>query len=291
MPRPFDPEDTVMFAQETNSWLVRLCSPARTRLQFVGFRTGAASIVVPILAGLSLAGCGGAGGPFAAVRAGVSRQAVSRHPYPITRSFTKAQATAFAHAVNLTSADLPRFTGSPMEAESSESDQQSHALLQCTGSADPHPLVAEASSEELERADPEHQETFYSRVAVLSTAALAAKELAEIRSSQGEQCVERQLKELIEGGGEAANYSLVSMVEHPLEVPGLPGGYELEVIMHATDGERSLYGYMDILGFFDGPVEVTLTAGRIQEPISPVTEQRLISVLFKRTQAYGTRLQ
>jgi hypothetical protein len=268
----------------------------------VGPRTGAASILVSttttILLGVALGGCGGAGGSHSATghapashpaggNTGVSSQAVAIHPTPITRSFTKAQATAFVHAVNLTAADLPGFT----QEENQEAGSQSPGLFRCAGIAVSRPLVTEASSEEFKRAGQagaEAREAFGSRVAVMPTASLATRALAAIRSRRGETCMKNELNEQYSGkSNEEESFTLVSMVERPLEVSGVSEGYELQTVTKATKGEHSIDIFMDILGFIDGPAEVALTAVGTPQAVSPAAEQHLISVLFERAQANG----
>jgi hypothetical protein len=245
------------------------------------------SIVVLILTGVALAGCGGAGGHPATSalvtgHAGVSRQAVSIHPSQIGDSPTKAQATAFADAVNLTSADLPSFTGSPPKQDSQESEAESAELVRCAGVAW-HPAVAEVSSENFKRRGPEGAEVLSSTVTVMGTAALAAQDVKAILSSRGEKCMENELNRgLAKKDSEQVNYAPGSVIDSPLEAPGVTEGFEFKAATNYTRLGSSYNIFVEVLGFRDGPVEVALTAIRDQEPVAPATVQHLLSVLVKR---------
>jgi hypothetical protein len=176
----------------------------------VGFRTGAASLLssttTTILLGVALGGCGGAGSHsatgtssashLAGTHPGSSAQAVavaSNNPTTGDRSPTKAQATAFAHAVNLTAADLPGYTASPTAESPRQDASESAELYRCAGVAHRPPPVSEVSSKTFKHNRTEGEEQISSSVAVMPTAALAARDLAAIRSKGGEACLEKAL--------------------------------------------------------------------------------------------------
>jgi hypothetical protein len=247
------------------------------------------SILVLVFTGAALAGCGGGGGSSAAGHpatghAGVGQRSVSRNPSPaVAGPAAKAQAIAFAHAVNLTAADLSGFTGSPAKEDSLQSEAESAALLRCAGVAEWHP-VAEVASPRFE-SGPEHEEQVMSTVTVMPTAALAEKDDAAIRSGRGEACIEKEIRQGLTRGHGSAYVSVSKVEEGSLEGPDVPGSFEFETSTDITVGEGGSAGaYMDLLGFTEGPVEVLLTVGDTSQPINPEAGQHLISLLFKRAQ-------
>jgi len=124
-------------------------------------------------------------------------------------------------------------------------------------------------------------------VAVMPTAALAARDLAAIRSKRGEACLEKALsKDISEGSGGQTPYVSVSKAEDPLKASGVDGSFEYKMSTDVSEEDGSSYGnYLDIFGFVEGSAEVTLTAGGSSGPVAPETEQHLLSILFKRARA------
>jgi hypothetical protein len=278
----------------------------------VGFRTGAASLfssmTTTILVGVALGGCGGAGGGShsatghssashpAGTHPGGSPQTAAVDPNNPTTgggSPTKAQATAFADAVNLTAGDLPGYTVSPTAESALQAASESAELYRCAGVADWRPPVAEVSSKTFMGSGPEGEELIEgeeqirSSVAMMPTAALAARDLAAIRSKGGEACLEKALsKGASEGSGGQTPYVSVSRAEDPLKASDVDGSFEYEMSTSVSqESGATLVHWIDILGFVKGPAEVTLTAGGSSGYVAPETEQHLLSVLFKRAQA------
>jgi hypothetical protein len=102
------------------------------------------------------------------------------------RSLTRRQAIAFAHAVNLTAADVPGFkVHSEQEHETAAEKRLEHEMLRCVRALGSHYGILEGShgvvemgSKEFGRETNTGEESVQSEVTVVRTPALAGKELA-----------------------------------------------------------------------------------------------------------------
>jgi hypothetical protein len=267
-------------------------SDKRRMDHMVGCGVRAATIGLLIFAGGSLASCGGASSHPAETNPTVVRPATDHPAVAATPSaavgaaLTKAQATALAHAINLTPADLPGYTRSPEKEATSKASAVEEA--RCANAPDPRLALTEVNSENFKRTGPAGNEELSSTVIVMPTTALAARSLAAIRSARGEMCLEHSLnKKLAESKHKGITYSPIAIVEIPAQVVGVPGGFGFHI---STDVSGSSGGfavlYIDVLGFVDGRTEVTLTATSTSHTVAPTTEQHLLSLLHKRATAH-----
>jgi hypothetical protein len=257
----------------------------------VGYGRKAATIGLLIFAGGSLASCGGSGHPAgtnpAIVRPATGHPAVTVAPNAaVGGTLTKAQATAIAHAINLTPADLPGYTRSPEKEGTSKA--AAVEVARCANAPDPRLALTEVNSENFKRTGTAGNEELGATVIVMPTAALAAKGLAAARSARGEVCLERSLnKRLAEGEHKGIAYSPIAIAGIPAQVVGVPGGFGFHISTDVT-GAASGFAvlYIDVLGFVDGRTEATLTATSTSHPIAPATEQHLLSLLRGRARAH-----
>jgi hypothetical protein len=249
-----------------------------------------------LLAGNSLAGCGGSGGSTSQA----TSQPTASHP-GVTHSggtasasgarsgsLVKAQATALAQAINLTSADLPGYSASPQKESNSKGE--SEELARCTGAPNPRLALAEVSSENFKRTGPEgfeNKEELSSTVTVMPSAALAAKSLAALRN-QGEACLEKLLnKKYAERSSEKVSYGQVGIVQIPPEDFSVSGGFGFNITMDVTATHGPFFVlYVDVLAFVEGPLEVMLSATSTNRPTTSATEQHLLSVLAARARTH-----
>jgi hypothetical protein len=242
-----------------------------------------------LLAGNLLAGCGGSGGSTSQA----AGQPTASHPgitvpSAVGGSLAKAQATALAQAVNLTSADLPGYSASPPKETNSK--EESEELARCTGAPSPRLALAEVNSENFKRTGPEgfeNKEVVSSMVTVMPSAALAAKSLAALRS-HGEACVEKLLnKKYAERSSQKASYSQVGIVQIPPEDFSVNGGFGFNITMDVTVTHGPFYVlYVDVLAFVEGPLEVMLSATSTNRPTTSATEQHLLSLLAARARTH-----
>jgi hypothetical protein len=237
--------------------------------------TGLALVAV----GGVLAGCGGNNAPAASATPRVSA--------PIT----KAQAAAYAHAVNLRASDLPDMDVSKPEHEEKAPTHTGLQLARCAGELDPLPRVLARSSPIEEGEEEQAKEVISSSVEVLPTPAVAAEHDAASISPRGLRCLERYIPAaLAKGNGRRVRYGPVTLRRLPDPLPGVAGSAAIELTTTLLGIPRQVaptppHVYIDVLGFVSGAAEVNLVAVGFPEPVGEETEQRLISLLYARAQA------
>jgi hypothetical protein len=239
-----------------------------------------------LLAGNSLAGCGSSTSQ-AVSQPGITHPGITAPTSgAVGGSLAKAQASALAHAINLTSADLPGYSASPQKENNSKAGSVEQA--RCMGAPNPHLALAEVNSENFARTGPEVNEGWSSTVTVMPSAASAAKYGTALHSARGEMCIEKSYnKVLAEGSNEKAAYGPISIAEIPAEVLGVSGGFGFHIATDVTGTARAFYVlYIDVLRFVDGPIEVSLEATSHSHPIAPATEHHLLSLLAARARAH-----
>lgn len=254
------------------------------------------SLMLLATAGL-LASCGtGARGAAAETRldaiASTAHDAtVSSASVGASGRLTKQQASAFAHAVNLRSADVPGFkmSSEPGEHETRSEKRLEGELLTCVagGVRERGRDVAEVESAAFEREGSSEDENVQSGVTVERTAAVAAKELAAIRGRRGRHCLSRYVNLLFKRQKpRGMRVSRISISSRSLPAPGTAGSFGLRIAATITERGVRVPFYIDMLGFVYGPAEVSLLAVGLPEPFPAATEQRLFSLLLARARSY-----
>jgi hypothetical protein len=210
------------------------------------------------------------------------------------RSSARAQALAFAHAVNLTAADVPGFTPSHRpEHESASERRLQQQLRSCVGAVGAPALqhspgtLAEASSPNFELHRSVLTLTVSSEVSVAHTSAQAAATLAAIRSPRVRACFSRYLSSLLKSQHiPGATVVGVSIASGTPPAPGTTGGFGWRVT--ATLAIRTIHisFYFDILGFIDGAAQVTLTSSGTVRPFPAKAEEELYSELLTRARSH-----
>jgi hypothetical protein len=253
-----------------------------------------------ILALLAIGGLLGACGTSNHVTSGVGTASVARTgarartvPGAGTgaagRALSKAQANAFARAVNLTAADVPGFRVSSEghEHETAAEKRLKHEMLRCTGGVGGERGLVELSSGSFERETRALYASVSSEVSVARTTAVAAKELAEIRGARVRGCLSRYLDLLFRASKFHGAVGPVSIAQGDPPAPGATGtfGWRISTAI-AFRGIRVPF-YMDILGFVYGPAEVTLVSSGLLRPFPAAAQQRLFSLLVKRAESRG----
>ncbi len=203
------------------------------------------------------------------------------------RLSTKAQALAYARAVNLRAADVPGFHGSSRshEHETAAQAQAEHALNRCLGGRGGAAALAELSSKDFEAQAGILSASVSSQVSVARTAALAASELAEFRSPRARGCLMRYLDLLFKGGQYHGAFRVVSIVAGTPPAPGASGSFGWRISSALALRGISVPFYVDVLGFVDGPAEVSLTSSGLPQPFPAAIEQRLFLLLLKRAES------
>lgn len=200
----------------------------------------------------------------------------------------KAQARAFAQAVNLRTGDVPGYKAAPREDEGSSSKEKLHEkeLQRCVGSGeDSHPLV-EASSPSFERKASIAQVSVSSSVTVHSSAALAKKELEAIRSPHTRSCFTKFFKGLFSGAYKGATIGPVSLESGTPPAAGTSGSFGWRLRTSLTVRSVRLPFDLDILGFFYGRSSVALMSFGVAVEFPAQAEQQLFLLLLSRAKAH-----
>jgi hypothetical protein len=256
-----------------------------------------AVILMLLGTGGTLAACGGsihAATPTVVRTAGttgVQAAAATGAPARTGKSLTRAQARAFAHAVNLRTADVPGFKVSSEngnEREAAGEKRLERKMLRCVGAAGPNRQLTEVSSKEFEREDGKGAQNVQSGVVVEQTSALAVKELAAVRSERGRRCFSHYLDLLFKGQKyRGVSVGPVSISQGSPPAPGTTGSFGWRITATITVHRVRVPFYADILGFVYGPAEVTLLSFGLPEPFPAATQQRLFSLLLTRAKMHG----
>jgi len=204
-------------------------------------------------------------------------------------SLSQGQARAYARAVNLTSADVPGFTASTQRPQRSASEARlEHAMLRCAGSAGSESALAEVGSKDFELKRGVLNLSVSSEVTVAHSAAAALRTLASIRDAHVRECFSRFLDTLIKGENlNGASVGPVSIQSGNPPAPGTAGGFGWRVTVPLTVHQLGVSFYLDILGFVDGPAEVTLSSTGLVQPFPAAVEQQLFKLLLARAKAHA----
>jgi hypothetical protein len=214
------------------------------------------------------------------------------------RPLTKAQALAFANAVNLTAADVPGFKATSRDDHESKTPAEKRLereLTRCTGESlnSPGGLVDESSRDfKLEHGILHFSVS--SEVSVARTPALAASELMAIRSKHVRTCLSRYLGRLLkyqilkeQTSKATINPNSISLsISHGTPpAPGATGSFGWRITATVAVHNIKLPFYIDILGFVYGPAEVTLTSSGAIRPFPASTQEHLYLLLLERAEA------
>ena len=243
---------------------------------------GVIALLALALAGEPLAACGsGASSTHTSARGAKSGPSASAQ-------LARRRALAFANAVNLTASDVPPFTASSQNESSSRSEQQAERQLRrCAGPVASSRGLAEVSSKNFQLKRDVLQLGVSSEVDVAPSSAQAAKNLAAIRSAHVRSCFSRYLEELFKGPQFAGGaVSPVSIESGTPPAPGATGSFGWRAIAAFTVQGITVHLYLDMLGFVDGPAQVTLFSSGVLRPFPAAVQERLFSLLLVRAKAH-----
>jgi len=213
--------------------------------------------------------------------------AAGRKSGTTTRPATRQRALAFAHAVNLSSTDVPGFSvSSKHERDTAEEKQLEHQMLRCAGNLTAGKGLAEVSSPNYALKRGILDLGVSSEVGVAPTPALATRELASIRSAHVRGCFSRYLDLLFKSKQfSGAIVSPVSIASGTPPAPGTAGGFGWRVTATFTVQRIRVPLYLDILGFVYGAARVTLFSSGVLRPFPAPIQQGLFSLLLSRAKA------
>ncbi len=264
-----------------------------------------AAIPVIAVSALLLAGCGGGGGHSTTkATAAKATPGGGTHTAPGAGSggsgagagagetaAAKAQARAFASTVNLKAGDVPGFHVSTAEHqhESAAEKRLEPQLLRCVGGAGTNRPTVEASSPDFERGASILTQSVSSQVTVARTRALAANELAAIRDGHLQGCLSHYFNLLLNSQDlHGASVGAVSVKHGSPPAPGVDGSFGLRFTDTLTLRGLRIPLYVDMLGFVDGPAEVSLFTFGVPRQFPAALEERLFSLLLERAKADKT---
>jgi hypothetical protein len=200
---------------------------------------------------------------------------------------TRARAVAVAHAVNLTGADLPGFTGSPSHSSAAER-QFGARVARCAGGTGPGAALANVDSADFAKtsAGGIAEADASSNVTVVRTPSLAAQDLRVVRSARGRGCLVAAVNQLLHAMRTATvGFGPVSVATADLGAPGSGGSFGLRFRSTAVAGGVRLPFYIDTFGFRLGRAEISLTTLGILTRFPAAEEQRLFARLLARAKA------
>ena len=207
---------------------------------------------------------------------------------------TRARALAFAHAVNLTAADVPGFTISHKPTHESATERRlQQQLRSCGGATGAHAqqrtpgALAEASSPHFELKRGILALGVSSEVSVAHSSAEADAALSAIRSPRVRACFSRYLSSLLKSQHyPGASVVGVSITPGTPPAPGTSGGFGWRVTATLAIRTVHISFYFDILGFIDGSSQVTLTSSGTVRPFPARAQEQLYSELLTRARAH-----
>jgi hypothetical protein len=258
-----------------------------------------AAIAVLLATGGLLAGCG-KGGPVtvtAPARSATTATAPTTQPGGTpaapqtggTPTTAKTQAQAFARAVNLKGADVPGFRVSSEHQHEPETPAEKRLkpeLRRCFGSLGETKELVESSSGKFERSAGLASQSVSSEVAI-GQAALTAKELGAIRGGHLPACLSHYFELLLKSQDlHGASVGPVTSREGSPPARGMTGSFGLRFTATVTLRGVRVPFYVDILGFADGPAEVTLSTFGLPQPFPATLEEQLFSLLVERARAH-----
>jgi hypothetical protein len=234
--------------------------------------------------------------PFAAAAilgagCGSSQTATVTGTTAASGSISNAQATAFAHEVNLAAADVPGAVVRTTERESAAPSQASVEFARCSGGVDPRRRLVNINSPSFRLRTAGISMRVKSSVEVMPTAALAAHNYAAIRSARGHACLARQLTQILQKtatGPASFEHATVTSLPNLLSTGQESFGVRVTMTLTATVRGKQirLPVYLDEFDVLAGPAEVNMSASASRHPTPTTTERPLLSLLYSRAQTH-----
>jgi hypothetical protein len=239
---------------------------------------GAARCAILLAAGL-LAGCGG------------TVASVVGLPPPTSGPITKAQAAAYAHAVNLQAGDIPGFTSNRNEIEAPKPGRLALEEIRCSGAVNPARRILRIESTEFSAGRAFYGKIMKSAVEVWPTPALVAIQNSPNHRSRSRACFARFLRALhhrinLERKGQMQlGPFTITTVPNPL--PGVSDSFltTINETRLLRTGAIRAHIYRDSFTFITGPAEVELEAIGFGHPVPAATEEKALLLLLARARA------
>jgi hypothetical protein len=262
-----------------------------------------AAISVLLASGGLLVGCGGSGHTLSGASSTRPSASSATKTAPATKAahaganaprgsaataLARAQARAFAHAVNLRAGDLPGFRPSSADEHHGAGEKRlERELFRCVGSTGAGDQLVESSSGDFEHHASILSLTLSSEVNVAPTPALAAKELTAFHSGVLPKCLSHYFSGLLDSQSfRGARVSPVSTKQGSPPAAGATGSFGLRFTATVTLHHIPIPLYIDILGFVKGSAEISLFATGLPEPVPAKIEEHLFTLLLERAKTH-----
>jgi hypothetical protein len=195
---------------------------------------------------------------------------------------SKAEATAYAQAVNLVPADVPAMDSLGREGEAKGGDHPDQLLTRCDGETGRY--LVQIHSPHFQRARGQESEGVGSTVDVTPTAGAAAHDFELYASSQGRACTARLLPLVVEPTRRLRPGRPQVSFFHLALPHGSAFGVRLSVPFTVMGGAVPTHTEItiDSLDFLAGPARISLKTVGSPNPVSSSTERHLLAVLYGR---------
>lgn len=236
---------------------------------------------------VALSSCGKA--PATAIH---TTSSVASTPSPSkapSRITTHARALAFAQAVNLRASDVPGFKVSSEHQQTTSGERGlERSMLMCAGTPSGTRPLVESGSGDFQRGDGIAHLGVSSDVSVSRTSAGATRELGALRSERTRHCLERYLQALFGshsyGGAHVGGVSIARGVPPSL---GTSGSFAWRITASFTVQRVHVPFYVDVLGFVDGPAQVTLLSSGLPLAFPAEAQEHLFALLAQRAREHA----
>ena len=217
---------------------------------------------------------------------------------------TKAEAVAYARAVNLRVGDIPLGSVYKQEREARERGLTRSEEACFGGAGDWRRLnrpIIDRESATIGWTLPGDLQRIRSAVEVMPTSSLMIQHNAEIRKHRFLACHSRFLRSEAEQNTGRAEYGPIVMSRLPDPLPGIKGAYQYRIISTVILGRsapvepadylpqqiKHYRFYEDLFGFVSGPAELNLIAISASHPVPRTVEDRLLVLLYGRTREHS----
>jgi hypothetical protein len=245
---------------------------------------------VPALAlALVATGCGGSSG--SAGSSGASGGQVSpsaspsASPSPVEQPVTKAQATAAAHAINLTTAEVGAgYTSTPAKNDPS-SDKDSAAFAACVGATPPAASVADVSSPDFTRGSGLQTRQVSSDVTVVATTARARADLTAFTGPKTMPCLKTFITKTLAGStGSGVTFGIPVVTRLDTPTAGTDGAFGYDVKMTAKATGVTIAFDVQLQAVLVKRCEVSLTVFSLGGDFPAAERTQLLQTLLAKAQ-------
>ncbi|HEY2398573.1 MAG TPA: hypothetical protein VGH78_06235 [Solirubrobacteraceae bacterium] len=204
---------------------------------------------------------------------------------------TRARALAFAHAVNLTTADVAEARVSKKRhGHRSPPWWERRGFERCVGvPAQEHELAA-VESPTLLRGHELETEWISSEVTVATSVGTASRAFQALRRPAARRCLARLVtKALSRIAIQNAHWGPAAIYALPVPVPlgNSSLGLRIALTVNVPAVEVTMPAYVDVLGFARGPAEIVLATVSLTQPVPTAVEHELVSTLAARASSHA----